>query len=156
MTWKPHVTVAAVVQREDRFLLVEERIAGELVINQPAGHLEPGESLIDAVIRETLEETAWRFVPEYLLGIYQWTQPETQPETLAEAQRCFLRFCFAGQCGEQLRDRSLDEDIERTVWLTREELATRRLRSPMVMHCVSDYLRGRRYPLDALTDLDPR
>lgn len=147
MTWKPHATVAAVVRREDRFLLVEERVRGELVINQPAGHLEPNESLIDAVIRETLEETAWHFQPRYLVGVYRWTQPENA--------RCFLRFCFAGQCTEHEPGRELDADIQQVLWLTRAQLDTRRVRSPMVARCLDDFLAGRRYPLETLVDLDP-
>jgi len=147
MTLKPDVTVAAIVQREDRFLLVEERAARRLVLNQPAGHLEAGESLIEAVVREALEETAWRFSPEALTGIYLWKNPANG--------RAFLRVAFAGRVDEFCADRPLDQGILRTLWLTRSELAEcqERHRSPLVLRCVDDFLGGRRFPLDVLAQL---
>lgn len=148
MNWKTHVTVAAVVQRDNRFLMVEEHASGKLVINQPAGHLEAGESLAEAVARETLEETAWNFTPEALLGIYQWQQPGRN--------RTYLRFAFTGQVAGHDPSMKLDQGIVRALWLTRRELEERapRLRGPMVMQCIDDYLAGRRYPLDVLAYLD--
>ena len=143
MVWKPDVTVAAVIERDGRFLLVEERIRGQLVLNQPAGHLEDGEALIDAVVRETLEETAWQFTPEALLGIYQWRSPRGHTT---------LRFAFIGSVHGYDAARPLDAPIVTTHWLAREEIAQRsaRLRTPLVLSCIEDYLAGRRLPLDAL------
>jgi 8-oxo-dGTP pyrophosphatase MutT (NUDIX family) len=150
MVWKPNVTVAAVVEREGRFLLVEEAIGGTLMLNQPAGHLEPDESLLEAVARETLEETAWHFRPQALVGIYRWPHPDRNTT--------FLRFAFTGALLEHEPDRVLDEGITRTVWMDREAL--RRLRdrhrSPQVMACVDDYLAGCRFPLECLRELAPR
>src|ERR1700722_19357155 len=143
MVWKPDVTVAAVVERGGRFLLVEERIRGRLVLNQPAGHLEDGEALRDAVVRETLEETAWQFTPEALLGIYQWRSPRGHTT---------LRIAFIGSVQAYDPARPLDPPIVTTHWLAREEIVQRaaRLRTPLVLRCIDDYLGGRRLPLDAL------
>lgn len=142
--WKPNVTVAAIAAHEGRFLLVEERDNGALMINQPAGHLEDGESLIDAVRREVLEETACVFDPEALVGIYQWRD--------TAGGRTFLRFAFCGRAGAPDASRALDAGIERAVWMTREQiaLASPRFRSPWVLTCVDDYLAGRRLPLECL------
>lgn len=147
MVWKPNVTVAAVIQRDDAFLLVEEHVDGRLVLNQPAGHLEASESLLEAVVREVREETAWRFHPTHLVGIYRWQHP-TQ-------QLTFLRVCVTGDVNDHREEQPLDPDIERTVWLPRDRIAAQaaRLRSPMVMQCVDDHAAGRRYPLDILIDL---
>lgn len=144
MVWKPDVTVAAVIERDGRFLLVEERIRGQLVLNQPAGHLEDGETLLDAVIRETLEETAWQFTPEALLGIYQWRSPRGHTT---------MRFAFTGSVQGYDAARPLDAPIVTTHWLAREEIAQRsaRLRTPLVLRCIEDYLSGRRLPLDSLS-----
>lgn len=144
MVWKPDVTVAAVIERSGRFLLVEERIRGQLVLNQPAGHLEDGETLLDAVIRETLEETAWQFTPEALLGIYQWRSPRGHTT---------MRFAFTGSVQGYDAARPLDAPIVTTHWLAREEIAQRsaRLRTPLVLRCIEDYLSGRRLPLDSLS-----
>jgi len=144
MVWKPDVTVAAVIERSGRFLLVEERIRGHLVLNQPAGHLEDGEALLDAVIRETLEETAWQFTPEALLGIYQWRSPRAHTT---------LRIAFSGSVHAYDAARPLDPPIVTTHWLAHEEIVQRaaRLRTPLVLRCIEDYLGGRRLPLDALT-----
>ena len=147
MIWKPDVTVAAVIEREGRFLMVEERVGQSLVINQPAGHLEPNESLIEATIRETLEETAWRFEPEAVCGVYLWRHPERDVT--------YLRVAFAGRVTEQLQERSLDQGIQQALWLSRDELRQRatELRSPLVLRCIDDYLSGNRYPLELLTHL---
>jgi 8-oxo-dGTP pyrophosphatase MutT (NUDIX family) len=144
--WKPAATVAAVIEREGRFLMVEEQTRDGLRINQPAGHLDPGESLLDACVRETLEETAHRFTPTQLLGVYLW---RSGPAATAPS---YLRFAFTGALGELVAGRVLDEGIVRTLWLTPEELAQRAAmhRSPLVMRCVDDYLRGQRYPIDLL------
>jgi 8-oxo-dGTP pyrophosphatase MutT (NUDIX family) len=143
MVWKPDVTVAAVIERGGRFLLVEERIRGQLVLNQPAGHLEDGETLLNAVIRETLEETAWQFTPEALLGIYQWRSPRGHTT---------MRFAFIGSVQGYDAARPLDAPIVTTHWLAREEIVQRsaRLRTPLVLRCIEDFLAGRRLPLDAL------
>ncbi len=147
--WKPHATVAAIIEQDGRFLMVEEAIAGERVYNQPAGHLDPGESLIDAVIRETREESAWGFQPDALTGIYLWHQPGSG--------RSFLRFAFCGEHRDFDAGQALDDGIVRTVWLTPAQLrdAGLRLRSPLVMSCIDDYLAGKRYPLDMLHAIGP-
>jgi 8-oxo-dGTP pyrophosphatase MutT (NUDIX family) len=147
MVWKPDVTVAAVVERDGSFLLVEERAGGRIVLNQPAGHLENGETLIDAVVRESLEETGWSFVPQYVVGLYIW-----QPEHLS---RTFLRVAFCGRLEGHDPSRPLDHGILRTRWLDREQLfaAAPKHRSPLVLRCVDDYLAGARYPLEVLTHL---
>jgi 8-oxo-dGTP pyrophosphatase MutT (NUDIX family) len=146
MVWKPDVTVAAVVERGGKFLFVEERASGRVVLNQPAGHLETGETLFDAVARETLEETGWTFVPEHLVGLYVW-----HPEHLT---RTFLRVAFAGRLDGHDPSRPLDHGILRTRWLDREQLlAQPRHRSPLVLRCVDDYLGGVRYPLELVTHL---
>lgn len=148
MGWNPEVTVAAVVSHDRKFLLVEELIGAELVLNQPAGHLEPAETLIDAVIRETREETAWRFTPRFLIGVYHWPG--------LRHGRGFLRFAFCGEVDDHRPRQTLDEGIVRAIWLTPDELRAQqqRLRSPLVMRCVEDYLLGRRQPLDAVASLD--
>jgi 8-oxo-dGTP pyrophosphatase MutT (NUDIX family) len=147
MTWKPHVTVAALVERDGRFLVVEEAIEGRLVYNQPAGHLEDGEELIQAVSRETLEETAWTVDPQALSGIYRWRH-EVSGTT-------FIRFAFICQAIEEHPGRELDPDIERCLWMSREELARMpgSLRSPLVLRCIDDYLAGHSYPLSLLNDV---
>ncbi|HEY1724881.1 MAG TPA: NUDIX hydrolase [Steroidobacteraceae bacterium] len=143
MVWKPDVTVAAIVERDGRFLLVEERIRGRLVLNQPAGHLEDGESLLAAVARETLEETAWHFTPEALLGVYQWRSPRGHST---------LRFAFIGSVRAHEPQRALDPPVIATHWLEREQLLREaaRLRTPLVLRCIDDYLGGQRLALDAL------
>jgi 8-oxo-dGTP pyrophosphatase MutT (NUDIX family) len=147
MIWKPHATVAAIIERDNKFLMVEEDIHGAVVINQPAGHLDPDESLLDAVIRETREETAWRFKPESVTGIYLWQHPDNG-ET-------FLRVAFCGQCDDHDETQTLDDGILQAVWKSRDELIAQqsRLRSPMVLHCIDDYLAGKRYPLELLSTL---
>ena len=143
--WKPSATVAAVIERAGKFLLVEEISDGRRVLNQPAGHLDPGESLIEACVRETLEETAYAFEPTSLVGIYRWHY--------APADNTFLRFAFAGTIGSVDAARKLDTEIVATHWLSREEISARpeMHRSPLVMRCVDDYLAGRRHPLDVFS-----
>lgn len=151
--WKPSVTVAAVIERGGRFLLVEEIAEGRQVYNQPAGHWERGETLVEACTREALEETAHAFVPRELTGIYRWEY--RKPGVAAGAGNSFLRFAFCGDVGELDPKRRLDKEILRAVWLTLEEIRELqpRHRSPLVMRCIEDYLAGRRYPLDLLTHL---
>jgi 8-oxo-dGTP pyrophosphatase MutT (NUDIX family) len=147
MRWKPHVTVAAVVENDGRFLMVEEEVEGRVVYNQPAGHLEQGESLIEAVVREAREETGWHIRPTAVVGVHQWTSPSA---------RTFLRVCFAGSALGHDATRTLDAGIRAALWLTRAEIIARSgaLRSPMVRQCIDDYLAGKRYPLDLLVHLD--
>lgn len=146
MIWKPNVTVAAVVERDGRFLLVEEQTERGLLFNQPAGHLEADESIVAAVARETLEETAWEFSPRHLVGVYRW-RPSGSDVT-------YLRFAFSGLLGTHHADRALDEGIVRTVWLSPDEIRNGRdrHRSPLVVRCMEDYLAGIRAPLDLLVD----
>jgi 8-oxo-dGTP pyrophosphatase MutT (NUDIX family) len=150
MTERISVTVAAVVQRDDRFLLVEENADGGLKLNQPAGHLEPGESLLQAVTRETLEETACRFTPTALLGVYRWRNPDSAIT--------YVRFAFLGSVAAPEPGRALDDGIVRALWLTPEALHAERVRhrSPLVFRCVADCLAGRRYPLEVLVDAEDR
>jgi 8-oxo-dGTP pyrophosphatase MutT (NUDIX family) len=145
MVWKPDVTVAALVEREGRFLLVEERIGGRVVFNQPAGHVEDGESLSAAVIRETLEETAWHFHPEALLGLYLWRSPRGHST---------LRIAFIGSVSAHEPQRALDPPVMAAHWLSREQLIERsaQLRTPLVLRCIDDFLSGRRLPLAAVPD----
>jgi 8-oxo-dGTP pyrophosphatase MutT (NUDIX family) len=150
--WQPDVTVASIVVRDGRLLLVEESVRGELVLNQPAGHLEPDETLIEAARRETLEETGWRVEPTAFVGAYQWKAP-VAPD--GSAGRHYLRMAFAAQAVSHEADRALDEGIVRALWLSPEELLAvrNRHRSPLVWRVVEDYLAGRRFPLDSLNYL---
>lgn len=148
MSARPEVTVAAVVEREGSFLVVEERISGRRVFNQPAGHVEDRETLLQASVRETLEETAWDFLPDALLGIYLWRNARNGKST--------LRFAFTGTVARHHAERSLDEGIIAAHWLTRADLEARspRLRSPLVLRCIDDYERGQRLPLESVAYLD--
>ena len=151
--WKPSVTVAAIVERDGRFLLVEEHTPDGLRLNNPAGHLEPGESPLDGAVREALEETARVFTPEALLGVY------LARTTRAGEDVTYLRLAFRGSVGEPIAGRELDSGIVRCVWLSADEvLASRaRHRSPLVWQCVADHVAGRRLPLDAVyTDASAR
>jgi len=145
MIWKPNVTVAAVIEKDGKFLLVEEDTAQGLRYNQPAGHLEADESLLTAVTRETLEESAYHFVPQQLLGIYRWHA--------AESNTTYLRFAFTGKITGHEAERRLDTGIIQAVWLTAEQIRASRAqhRSPLVLQCVEDYLAEKRYPLALLT-----
>ena len=142
--WKPSATVAAVVERDGKFLLVEELQEGRRVFNQPAGHLDPEETLIAACSREVLEETAHRFVPDALVGIYRWHYPP--------ADVTFLRFCFSGKI-LGVDNSPLDKDILGLHWLSAREIKdrAREHRSPLVQQCVDDYLAGCKFPLTVLS-----
>lgn len=149
MSWEPHVTVATVAENQGRFLVVKEIINKRAVYNQPAGHWEQNETLIDAAVRETLEETAYEFVPKGVVGIYQWTVPDNPSLT-------FLRLCLHGEAVNHDAARTLDDGIIEADWLSRKQLADNPddLRSPMVLSCIDDYLAGKSYPLDMLSSLD--
>lgn len=143
--WRPHVTVASVVEHEGKFLFVEEHADGQLLLNQPAGHWEANETLAAGAARETLEETAYRVDIEHLVGVYRWPH-RTKPIT-------YLRFAFAARVIDHDPARPLDAGIVRALWLTPDALRgeSARHRSPLVLRCVEDYLAGRRFPLDLIT-----
>jgi 8-oxo-dGTP pyrophosphatase MutT (NUDIX family) len=144
----PEITVAAITETDGRFLVVEERINQRLVFNQPAGHVERGESLLTAVIREVREETAWRFEPKSLIGVYLWCSPESGVTT--------MRFAFSGAVDDHQSAQPLDHGIVGTHWLSRTDLQEReqRLRSPLVLRCIHDYLEGKRQPIASVAHLD--
>jgi 8-oxo-dGTP pyrophosphatase MutT (NUDIX family) len=148
MQGSPDVTVAAVAEVAGRFLFVEERVNGRLLFNQPAGHVEHGETLLAAVVREAREETGWHFDPQSLLGVYVWHNPASD--------RTVLRFAFTGTVSEHDATLPLDDGIVGTHWLTPAELDRHepRLRSPLVQRCVRDYLAGRRHDLECVAELD--
>lgn len=147
--WKPSVTVAAIIEREGRFLLVEEETAEGLKLNNPAGHLDPGESPVDGCAREALEETTHRFTPTHLLGVYlsRFQRPRTDGPV---EDITYLRFAYTGELGDVVPGRTLDTGILRTVWMSPEEIraSVARHRSPLLLRCMEDHLRGRRYPLE--------
>ena len=142
------MTVAAVIERDSRFLLVREHSEGRLVYNQPAGHLEDNESLLEAVVRETLEETAWRFEPEAVIGIYRWRHPHSR--------QTYMRVSFSGRGTAHQPGRKLDPDIDSVVWMDIDEIRARRdeLRSPLVLRTITDYLEGIAHPLSLLADIE--
>ena len=151
MVWKPHVTVAAVIEQDNRFLLVEEETSNGVQFNQPAGHLEEDEDLIAAVKREVQEETAWQFEPKHIVSIQLWRRSPDFPS--------FVRVCFSGHCHSHEPKQKLDEGIIATHWLTRDEIKAKEhcLRSPLVLISVDEYLSGQRHPLSLLKsflDLD--
>jgi len=154
--WKPSVTVAAIIERNGRWLLVEEQTPEGLRLNNPAGHLDPGESLLQAVARECLEETACVFTPQALLGVYQsrFQRPARAGHPAEDVS--YLRFAYAGTVGEPEPGRALDQPIVRTLWLTTDEVraSVARHRSPLVLQCVEDHLAGHRERLD-LVRVDP-
>ena len=147
--WRPSVTVAAVIERNGRYLLVEEETPEGLRLNNPAGHLDPGEAPVDACARETLEETAFAFRPTHLVGVYlsRFQRPSTGEDVT------YLRFAFCGELGAHDPARPLDTGIVRTLWLTPDEVraSAARHRSPLVLRCLEDHLRGVRHPLDLVT-----
>lgn len=149
--WKPSVTVAAIIEREGRYLLVEEHTPEGLRLNNPAGHLDPGESPEQGVAREALEETAFRFQPTALVGVYlSRFQRESTGEDIT-----YLRFAYCGELGDFDAQRSLDTGIVRTLWMTPDEVRTSagRHRSPLVLRCIEDHANGQRFPL-ALVQTD--
>jgi 8-oxo-dGTP pyrophosphatase MutT (NUDIX family) len=148
MARTPDITVAAVTETDGRFLVVEERINRRLVFNQPAGHVEQGETLLAAVVREVREETAWGFQPRALIGVYLWRNPSSGRTT--------MRFAFTGAVTDHKAQQPLDRGIVCTHWLSRADLLQReqRLRSPLVLRCVEDYLGGTRLPLEPVARLD--
>ena len=155
--WKPNVTVAAVIEQNfngiRKFLLVEEETRDGLKLNNPAGHLDPGESPAQACVRETLEETAFHFKPTALVGVYLSRFERLQPDQAAPLDITYLRFTFCGELGAHVPGQALDEGIVRTVWLTADEIraSTARHRSPLLLTCLEDYLAGRRFPLDVIS-----
>lgn len=146
--WHPHKTVATIVEDDGRFLMVEELIGGKLVLNQPAGHLEANESLEQAAIRETLEETAWEVELTGFLGLYQ--------QTSRQDEICYIRSCFIATALREVPGRELDTDIVQALWLSRAELEERKaqMRSPVVLRVIDDYLQGKAYPLAVVQTLD--
>ncbi len=151
MRWKPSVTVAAIIERDGRFLLVEEETPEGLKLNNPAGHLDPGESPAEGCAREALEETTHQFKPTHLLGIYLSRFQRPQTDGIVE-DITYLRFAFAGELGAVVPGRQLDTGIVRTVWLTPDEIraSVARHRSPLLLRCMEDHLRGQRYPLESV------
>jgi 8-oxo-dGTP pyrophosphatase MutT (NUDIX family) len=145
--WKPNTTVAAIVEQNGKFLLVEETTDRGNRFNQPAGHLEDGETLIQAVIRETMEEAAYEFTPTELLGVYQWKQVLNGTT--------YLRFAFIGKAGVNYPMQELDAGIIRAVWMDIDEIRDKKnlMRSPQVLTCIEDYLAGKRFPLEVVTNL---
>ena len=144
MIWKPNVTVAAIIEQGGKFLLVEEHTSHGPLFNQPAGHLESDESLPQGAARETLEESAYRFEPQHLVGIYRWHS--------SASDTTYLRFAFSGRILAHYPEQILDEGIIRATWMSIEEIRASQAhhRSPLVLRCIEDYLAGRRYPLDML------
>jgi len=155
--WKPSVTVAAVIEKVidgvPRFLLVEEQTRDGLKLNNPAGHLDPGESPVQACARETLEEAAWHFKPTAIVGVYLSRFERAVPGQDEALDITYLRFAFCGELGEHMPGQALDEGIVRTVWLTADEIraSVPMHRSPLLLTCLEDYLAGKRYPLDLVT-----
>ena len=143
MTWKPNATVATIIERDGQFLMVEEIDNQELVINQPAGHIEDNESIIEAALRETLEETGYSVTIQHLIGIYTYLAPNGNT---------YYRFCFSGEILEQVENATIDADIENVVWLSADDIEAqnKRHRSPLVIQCLQDYLNNKRFPLDLI------
>ena len=154
--WKPNVTVAAIIEKDGKFLLVEEHTPEGLRLNNPAGHLDPGESPIQGCVRETLEETTYSFEPTALVGVYlsRFERPGTGSAPGEDVT--YLRFAFCGELGAADGRRALDHGIVRTLWLTPDEVraSAARHRSPLLLRCMEDYLAHRRYPLE-LVYCDP-
>lgn len=145
--WYPHVTVAAICEKEGQFLMVEEHSStnSHAVLNQPAGHVEKDESIIDAVIRETLEETCWQFVPEFLIGLYRWVTPQG---------KTYLRYTFSGRPTNFDENSNRDPEIIDSYWMSEQDIrSSTNLRSPLVISCLDDYIKGVRYPLELIKDI---
>jgi ADP-ribose pyrophosphatase YjhB (NUDIX family) len=147
MSWVPHITVASIIEKDNKFLFVEEYVKNNIVLNQPAGHLEENETIEEGCIRETLEETAYEVKVDHLIGIYQ--------ERRKGALDMWLRFCFKCTIQKEFSDRKLDKNIIRKVWLTKEEILMpeRKLRSEMVIKCINDFNDGKKYPKEIISSL---
>ena len=154
--WKPSVTVAAVIERDGHFLLVEEHTPEGLRLNNPAGHLDPGESPADGCARETLEETTHSFRPTALVGVYLSRFQRSDPQAGTVQDITYLRFAFCGELGQAQPGRALDTGIVRTLWMSPDEIRSSqaRHRSPLLVQCMEDYLAGQRFPLN-LVRTDP-
>jgi len=150
--WKPNATVAAIIEQDGKFLLVEEHTPEGLRLNNPAGHLDEGESLLQACVRETLEETMYPFTPTHMLGVYmsRFQRPANGPCDAEDVT--YLRFAFCGTLGALQAGRSLDVGIVRTLWLSPDEVraSAERHRSPLIIQCMEDYLQGQRFPLSLI------
>ncbi len=148
MIWKPNVTVAAIIEQDGKFLLVEEHTSQGLKLNQPAGHLEANESLLHAVVREAREESAYDFEPQHLVGVYRWHAEKSDTT--------YLRFAYSGRILAHHAGQELDEGIVRTVWMTLNEIrgSVQHHRSPLILRCIEDYLAGKRYSLELITHYD--
>lgn len=155
--WKPNVTVAAIIEKDfdgvRKFLLVEEETRDGLKLNNPAGHLDPGESPEQGCVRETLEETAFHFAPTALVGVYLSRFERVQAGQDEPLDVTYLRLAFCGELGEEVVGQALDEGIVRTLWLSADEIrsSVARHRSPLLLTCIEDYLAGKRYPLELIT-----
>ena len=155
--WKPSVTVAAVIETTSngvqKFLLVEEQTRDGLKLNNPAGHLDPGESPYQACVRETLEETAFHFKPTAIVGVYLSRFEQTATAGKPASNITYMRFAYCGELGAHVAGQALDEGIERTLWMSMDEIRAcpERHRSPLLLHCIEDFLAGNRYPLDLIT-----
>lgn len=146
--WFPHVTVATIVEKDGKFLMVEEDLHGKKLLNQPAGHLDEGETLVQAAIRETQEESAWHVEISHLIEFSQWTSPNSNTH--------FLRACFAGKAIKHFPKQKLDDGIIRALWMSRDEVKqnSQRLRSPLVLDHIDHYIVGKRYELDFFSYYD--
>ncbi len=146
--WFPHVTVATIIEKDGKFLMVEENLHGKKLLNQPAGHLDEGETLVQAAIRETQEESAWQIEISHLIEFAQWTSPNSNTH--------FLRACFAGKAIKHFPNQKLDDGIIRALWMSRSEVAKNlhRLRSPLVLDHIDHYIAGKRYELDFFSYYD--
>jgi 8-oxo-dGTP pyrophosphatase MutT (NUDIX family) len=150
--WKPSATVAAIIEKDGKFLLVEEHTSEGLRLNNPAGHLDQGESLVEACAREALEETTYLFKPTYLLGVYMSRFQRPAHNGTPRQDITYLRLAFCGELGPAQPERALDTGIVRTLWMTPEEIrgSAERHRSPLIIRCMEDYLAGQRFPLDLI------
>ena len=148
-TWYPHLTVATIVEKSGKFLIVKELSDGKVVLNQPAGHVDEGETLLEAALRETLEETGWHVTIDSLIGFYMYTSPGNGVT--------YFRALFKSTAVEEVPDFKLDEGIIEAQWLSLDEIRQQAsiLRSPMVLQCVEDYLSGKKLPLDCITHISP-
>jgi ADP-ribose pyrophosphatase YjhB (NUDIX family) len=150
--WKPSATVAAIIERDGKFLLIEEHTPEGLKLNNPAGHLDPGESLAEGCARETLEETTHTFCPTALVGVYMSRMRRENKEDGTSEDITYLRFAFCGELGDAQAGRTLDDGIVRTLWMTPQEMraTSARHRSPLLLRCMEDYLAGQRLPLSLI------